>query len=103
MSAIMIDGQQTIIVPCSYTPLTLLAIAGMTDTRLAVHVNPMQPTCDYTADGAHPLSRGSVPTSYDVWDANGKGLSVVTIVCVACGRFGNTEAKNMPGSSSIRQ
>ncbi len=100
---ITIDGQPTLNVLLTGTPLTLLAIAGMTDTRRAVHVKPMQPNCDATSDGGHPLSRGSVATTYDVWDANTKELSVVTVVCVACGRFGNTETKNVPGASSIRQ
>ena len=96
----IIDGHQTISVPRCYTPLTLLAIAGMTDTRRAVHVKPMQPDCDGTADGSHPLSRGSSSLSMYATDGS-TPVSVVTIVCVACGRYGNTEAANIPGGDTI--
>ncbi len=96
-----IDGHPTVDVMRTYTPLTLLALAGMTDTRRAVHVRLMQPTCDATPHGNHPLSTGSMSLQYKSIDAPAKTVRIVSVVCVACGRFGNTEARNVPGSTDV--
>lgn len=100
---INVDGHPTISVMRTYTPITLLAIAGMTDTRRAVAIKVMGEKCDATHDESHPLSRGSVATRYAIADQPATGMRVVTMVCVACGRYGNTEAKHVPGADAPTQ